>query len=570
MALRAFLIALFAWTAVAQRPDPVPQPRNQFAIQGELVDAVTLQPIAKADVGIAPVNDRNNFTWALTREDGRFSFDNLAAGKYTLTAQHRGYLTQALDQHEAFSSSVAVGPNLDSAHIVFWLPPECKISGTVLDEAGEPVRDAQVLLFRSGISGGMNGTREHRQTPTDDRGFYHFDHLAPGRYVLAVSARVWYAQRPNARPDTVRTTITGVTSNNYSGGGSSTYRSTSQGNSGGQGSPQEASSPSPLDVAYPITFYAGTTEPAAASPITLKQGEKFVADVSLQPVPALHLRISGSGATLPQNSYFKLNRKLFDGTSIPIITETRVTSSGAMELVGVPPGHYTTSIIDPAHLQQEQRTEELDAVTSGPAEQFDVNGAHVTVSLELDPGATRPTQSYFQLFNMNTRDYFNQQVTDKGDVEFRQPIPPGAYELALTNGRGEFIRSVSATGARALGRRVDIRSTGAVKLAVTVGHGMGQVTGTVLRDGKPFSGAMVVLVPEHPGDNGILFRRDQSDTDGTFTLAGAIPGKYTVLAIENGWELEWLKPQVLAPYLSGSTQVEVLPNGKYDVKVNVQ
>lgn len=570
MALRALFITFFAWAAVAQRPNSIPQPRNQFSIQGELVDAVTQQPIAKADVGIAPVADRNNFTWVLTREDGRFSFDNLAAGKYTLTARHRGYLTQVLDEHEALSSSVAVGPNLDSGHIVFRLPPECKISGTVLDEAGEPVRDAQVLLFRSGVSDGMDGTREHRQTPTDDRGFYHFDHLAPGRYVLAVSARVWYAQRPNARPDTVRTTITGVTSSNYGGGGSGTFQSTSQGYSGGQSGPQEPSNPSPLDVVYPITFYAGTTEPAAASPITLKRSEKFVADVSLQPVPALHLSISGAGATLPQNAYFRLQRKLFDGTSIPVITETRINSSGAMELVGVPPGHYTTSIIDAAHLRQEERTEELDAVTSGPAEPTDVSGAHVTVSLELDPGATRPTQSYFQLFNMNTRDYFNQKVTDKGDVEFQKPIPPGIYELALTNGRGEFIRSVSATGARALGRTVHIRSTGTVKLGVAIGHGMGQVTGTVLRDGKPFSGAMVVLVPEHPGDNGILFRRDQSDTDGTFTLAGAIPGKYTVLAIENGWELEWLKPQVLAPYLSGGSQVEVMPNGKYDVKVNVQ
>ena len=562
LAFRALLIALFTCVAAAQQPAFGPQTSNRFAIQGELIDAVTLQPIAKAQVGIAPVKDRGNFTWALTAEDGRFSFGNLAAGKYTLTAQHRGYLTQALDEHEAFSSSVAVGPTLDSGHIVFRLPPESKISGTVLDEAGEPVRDAQILLFRSGVSGGMNGTREHRQTTTDDRGFYHFSHLAPGRYLVAVSARVWYAQRPNVTPDTVRTTITGVTSN--------TFESTSGGSSGTASSAQEERNPSPLDVAYPITFYAGTTEPAAASAITLKHGEKFVADVPLQPVPALHLRIGGGDGAPPQNSYLTLQRKLFDGTSIPVIAETRISSSGAMELVGVPPGHYTTSITDPSQPRTEQKFEELDVETSGVAEQSDVTGAGVTVSLDLDPGATRPMQSYFQLFNMNTRDYFNQKVTDKGDVEFRQPIPPGTYELALTNGRGEFIRSVSATGARTVGRTVDIRSTGTVKLRVTIGHGMGQVTGTVLRDGKPFSGAMVVLVPEQPGNNGILFRRDQSDTDGTFTLAGAIPGKYKVLAIENGWDLEWLKAQVLAPYLAGGTPVEVFANGKYDVKVNVQ
>ena len=36
-----------------------------------------------------------------------------------------------------------------------------------------------------------------------------------------------------------------------------------------------------------------------------------------------------------------------------------------------------------------------------------------------------------------------------------------------------------------------------------------------------------------------LFRRDQSDLDGTFTLQGIVPGRYTVLAIEGGWELDW-------------------------------
>jgi hypothetical protein len=179
-------------------------------------------------------------------------------------------------------------------------------------------------------------------------------------------------------------------------------------------------------------------------------------------------------------------------------------------------------------------------------------------------------QSYFQLFNVKTRDYFNEQVADKNAADFRQPIPSGTYELALTNGRGEFIRSISAVGARSLGRTVNIKGTGNVELKVSIGHGMGQVTGTVLRDGKPFAGAMVMLVPEHPGENGILFRRDQSDTDGTFTLAGAIPGKYTVLAIENGWDLAWLNPAILQPYLAKGSPVEVLPNGKYDVKVNLQ
>jgi hypothetical protein len=56
---------------------------------------------------------------------------------------------------------------------------------------------------------------------------------------------------------------------------------------------------------------------------------------------------------------------------------------------------------------------------------------------------------------------------------------------------------------------------------------------------------MVVLVPRNPEANGDLFRRDQSDLDGSFALHKVIPGPYTVCAIENGWDLDWGKPDVL-------------------------
>jgi hypothetical protein len=437
----------------------------------------------------------------------------------------------------------------------------------VLDEAGEPVRDAEVMLFRSGIRGGMGGTRRAGQTTTDDQGAYHFSHLPPGKYLVAVSAHVWYAQRPRPRRQITRVALNDGTGTEFTTIGGFIY--SQPGPSGAEASPPD-DQPNPLDVVYPITFYAGTTDPSEAAPIALKQGEKYVADINLQPVPALHLRLQIGNSNPQQNRFVALQEKLFDGVSVPVPAETQTDPSGAMELVGVPPGHYSARIVEQRRPQQPSAVTQIDAVSSGPVQPSDVNGAQVTVSLQLDPGTERPTQSYFQLFNMKTRDYFNQAITEKGDIEFKQLVPPGTYELALTNGRGEFIRSISAIGAKVFGRTVAISGTGAVGLKVSIGHGMGHVTGTVLRDGKPFAGAMVALVPSSPGANAILFRRDQSDTDGTFTLAGAIPGKYTVVAIENGWDLEWLKPQVLQPYLAQGTPVEVLPDGKYDVKINLQ
>ena len=87
---------------------------------------------------------------------------------------------------------------------------------------------------------------------------------------------------------------------------------------------------------------------------------------------------------------------------------------------------------------------------------------------------------------------------------------------------------------------------------------------------KPIDAVMVVLVPEIPDHNLQLFRRDQSDSDGSFTLPNILAGKYTVIALENGWDLDWYTPAVLRKYLPGGEPVEVSPNSKLEVKVSVQ
>jgi hypothetical protein len=77
------------------------------------------------------------------------------------------------------------------------------------------------------------------------------------------------------------------------------------------------------------------------------------------------------------------------------------------------------------------------------------------------------------------------------------------------------------------------------------------------RAGKAFAGAMVVLVPKNPESERDLFRRDQSDLDGTFSLHGVIPGFYTLIAIENGWDLDWSQPGVIAAYRKHGRAIQV-------------
>jgi hypothetical protein len=68
---------------------------------------------------------------------------------------------------------------------------------------------------------------------------------------------------------------------------------------------------------------------------------------------------------------------------------------------------------------------------------------------------------------------------------------------------------------------------------------------------------MVVLVPKDLESNRDLFRRDQSDQDGSFSLRSVVPGSYTIVAIENGWDLDWSRPGVIANYAEHGKSITV-------------
>jgi len=140
----------------------------------------------------------------------------------------------------------------------------------------------------------------------------------------------------------------------------------------------------------------------------------------------------------------------------------------------------------------------------------------------------------------------------------------------LGGGQRFFFSKLSVTGAKLTGRTLDIGSASSVRIVGVATRGLGQVDGVVLRDGQPFAGAMVILVPPDPANNSPLFRRDQSDSDGTFTLPNVVPGHYTVIAIVNGWDLDWSNPAVLQPYLRSGEAVQITGEGKLQIKVQVQ
>jgi hypothetical protein len=145
----------------------------------------------------------------------------------------------------------------------------------------------------------------------------------------------------------------------------------------------------------------------------------------------------------------------------------------------------------------------------------------------------------------------------KGEAELPR-LPAGRYEVLLSGTPKAYsVAHMTKDGASIAGHWLTVAPGSSPSVSLTLIGGSTEIDGIAQRAGKPFAGAMVVLVPKHPDDNRDLFRRDQSDMDGTFALHNVVPGSYTILAIENGWDLDWSQPGVIAVYAAHGRAIEV-------------
>jgi len=555
---RIACVVLFAIGLSAQTQPATSTPAAQrYRIAGVVVNSLSGQPLAAVSVAIAPTTQQGSSGEVsqdvVTGDDGRFAFAGLARGKYSLMAAARGFALQSFEQHDAYSSAIAVGPDLDSEHLIFHLRPDASIEGQVIDENNEPVQNATVHLYQNGIAEGQKKTSLVNQVQADDQGNFRFGRLASGTYYLAVSARPWYAQND---------------------------RSALRGPSNPDAQNRAAQESAALDVTYPLTFYPDSQDSAGASSITLRPGERATADVVMHTVPALHLRIHTGGANsaplfaMGRMTFPRVSQRIFEGYLEPVSNSpVSGTEPGVLQVMGLAPGHYVIEM--PASIADDKASSrgwyrEMDLFGDADMNAGDAPSlVTVSGSVIFQGEGTGPKMPGIHLSNPATGESFYAPVSDKGQFDFKDSVRPGRYNVTFGNGRGFFLSKLSATGAKIVGRTLDMSGASSVRIVGVVTGGLGQVDGFALRDDQPFAGAMVVLVPHDPANNTPLFRRDQSDSDGSFTLPNVVPGLYTVIALANGWDLEWSNPAVLQPYLKSGEAVQVTGGGKLQVKVQV-
>jgi hypothetical protein len=431
---------------------------------------------------------------------------------------------------------------VDTESLVFRLMPQAEMSGRVTDEVGDPVRHAAVALYREGRELGNVRVTRAGFTQTDDLGEYELSHLAPGRYFLSATATPWYAVHPPVAR---------------------------QGANYGVVDSIDAS----LEVAYPETFYPEATDSSGAQAISLKGGDTTRIDLQLVAVRAVTVTVphiaSSSAGVNQQRVALTLQRKVFDGLEqVPVAMQGTPTE---MTLVGVPPGHY---VLNKQSIQQEPgggvRSSEIN-LTNGTLTVDENTGqemGNVKLTGKAADGGSLPAGTNFSLTAKGGKESQGRVLNEKGEAEI-DGLKPGEYYLGAFGGaRQYFVSRMLSEGKDLLDQTVHVTTGTTVLVTAMVNPAAGSLDGFVQKDGKLAAGAMVLLLPSDEVRRTRYVWRDQSDLDGGFHLSGIPPGQYVLLAIEDGWEVEWQREDVLALYLPKAMPVVVPETGKTAVKLD--
>jgi len=530
-------------SAYLNAQDASPAPAGTYRIAGVVVDEVTGRTVPMARMALlGDVVKAETSRSTFSDIDGRFVFEGLTAGGYGLYAEAADYPSQGFEEHLPLMTGVMVGAGVDeqAQHLVFKLHHPCVISGTVTDEANEPVRDADVLLFfRSPIT--LDQVRPIRSIKTDDLGRYRFPVPFNGELFVAVSAQPWYAKVDWS------STLAGPYMRNHP-------------------------SNRELDVAYPLTYYPGVTDSAEATPIPIHRGEQVTADIVLHPEPALKLTLlRKAGGESPRPSE-KLMQPTFGENEIPIKTSPIYGGRGEGPMFGgIAPGRYL--LRSHSEPQGEQKGESLDHVrelylssdTSIDPDSHELSGLATITGKVEDRKASLDKLYYVFIFGTSGGRRRLARIDDDGNFKF-DGVPPGDYDL-LVDASKEFYVEHVRSGNVTTQHSFTVVPSLPVTLSVSFKKGIAHVAGNVSFGGKPLSGVLIMLAPvkEQSPD---LLRVDQSNLDGSFELKNVIPGDYLVYAVRDGFDMN--RKTLQEKYRARAVFVHIGPSDDVKLKVEAQ
>ncbi len=497
-----------------------------YRIAGVVLNAVNGQPVAGARVTIARVEHRDQRVEFVTGPSGRFAFPGFPQGKYELIGQRRGLLTQSYGQHGELASAIVTGPGQDTEGLVLRLSPPGIVSGKVVDDAGEPAQ-ALVELLSSAVVNGRRRLMKSSFKRTDDSGEYRFS-VPAGAYYLVVSGYPWYTKFDQMMGDAAPRSMT--------------------------------------HAGYGIKYYPDVSDHAAAEPLVLKAGQEATVNFALLPVPAatVHVHVEEDEDLTKR---FTLMTGGLSGN--PVIVRQGSGSGDSYNFAGIPPGHYTLRVQAGDAGRTLYGRAAVDVGATDPDVRVNLQEApSLNGTVVLEGGGSLPESLAVVLHD--EEDGHSERLPLNADGKLSIPVlAPERYRLSLEGADEYYLQSWTPEGARRDGDTLEIAEGSAVRLKLVAARGTGRLVGTVARDGRPFSGALVVLVLATGAVRPEDYRALRTDSDGSYEFRGVPPGEYTLFAVADGADLEYANPAAIRPYLASAHKIRLSPDRSHTERLEL-
>ena len=565
VAASILLTLIAAWTPL-QRADT-------GVLQGLVItDTPAPRPVRRATVRLSGAGPTTRLVG--TDDEGRFLFDGLPAGSFTLSVTKPGYV-----QTFYGSKHPGRGPGMLIAladggreDVTVKILPGAAITGVLTDVAGRPAPSVPVIAV---------ALRATPATPpasatTDDRGVYRIYGLAPGDYLVSAVPRVVF-WRGYPISDIAATTDDEV----------AWARRVLE--TGAPGAPPPPPMPrTGPTVAYAPVYYPGTPDPAAAVRVVVGTAEERSGiDLSIRAVPMSRVAgtlVDASGQPVTNASVALYPRRREQPSAADLLVSSgaltlpRATMSGAaFSIASVAPGDYTlvARTGTPQRGAPPSAGGSLWSVTDLTVDGFD----QTNLLLRLLPGvnlsgaivfkrATLPPPVNVTTIDMTLSPAGVASGTAPAPRAFIEPggtfrfssIPPGFYVLKVTPPAAAASATWTLESAILKGRdlsegRFEVRSGADLDgLVVTFTDHPSRISGRLVdAAGGPVTRYSIVVFPSDralwlPDTRRI--RITPPSTDGSFGVAGLPPGEYAIAAAEDVDIADLRDPSFLARLLA--------------------
>ena len=163
-----------------------PMGSGSGVIFGQVTESESNRPVSGALVtlnltGSQPIR-------VMADAQGRFGFRDLPKGRFNVTATRPGWVDGGYGRTRPGGPALPIaledGEKISGVNVPMWR--FATITGTIVDEAGDPLVGKMVHVLKRSIVGGKIRLVQGPMDSTDDRGVFRVGMLEPGDYVVAV------------------------------------------------------------------------------------------------------------------------------------------------------------------------------------------------------------------------------------------------------------------------------------------------------------------------------------------------------------------------------------------------